>query len=78
MHEEAKKPYLGEKIAEAKDCVNTCAMRMSAQGLLADLTVRQQRRADALAILIKVIPWQLLSQRDEEMLLNSWTASPPF
>lgn len=44
--------------------------RMSARAVLKDSAKHQERKAEALTILLKVIPWELLSAHDEEVLWN--------
>jgi hypothetical protein len=48
--------------------IDTCACRQSAQGVLRDNHERQEKRTQAVETLLRVIPWQLLSQHDEETL----------
>ena len=44
-----------------------CA-RMNARNILKDRIARKQKKLDALQILDKVIPWDLVSAADEERL----------
>ena len=48
--------------------LNAMACRESARGILQRKIDRELRRIAALEILIKAIPWKLLSKNDEEIL----------
>ena len=48
----------------------TKAYRELARGVLQHKIDREQKRLEALEILMKVIPWNLLSKNDEEILWN--------
>lgn len=51
-------------------CTDACACRESARSVLQNKIKRETKRVDALIVLAKAIPWDVLSREDEELLLS--------
>ena len=59
-----------QKENDSGQSLNSMGSRESAKGVLEHKIDRELRRIEAMHILIKVIPWNLLSKNDEEILWN--------
>jgi hypothetical protein len=69
--EAAQKQSTMEQGYGMNDCrpkVNCCAAREAARSLLDHMTRKIEMQAEALDVLKRVIPWDLISPRDEERL----------
>jgi hypothetical protein len=72
MQEDAKVESLKKRISEC-NTMEGCAVRQSTQAVLREQAERQARKTEAFETLVRVIPWHLLSNRDEETLYRYFT-----